>query len=104
MNAAQRMALQYVLLFGATGVSLPFAGLWLRAHGLSGAQIGVVLAAPMLARIITGPLLAALLLGIADVAGKYYIPKLGAFIIYSLMIVILVWRPQGLFVRKGGKA
>ncbi|HCX81260.1 MAG: ABC transporter permease [Curvibacter sp. RIFCSPHIGHO2_12_FULL_63_18] len=53
---------------------------------------------------ITGPLLAALLLGIADVAGKYYIPKLGAFIVYSLMIVILVWRPQGLFVRKGGKA
>jgi branched-chain amino acid transport system permease protein len=57
---------------------------------------------------ITGPLLAALLLGIADVAGKYYIPKLGAFIVYSLMIVILVWRPQGLFalggVRRGGKA
>ncbi len=52
---------------------------------------------------ITGPLLAALLLGIADVAGKYYIPKMGAFIVYGLMIVILVWRPQGLFVRKGGK-
>jgi branched-chain amino acid transport system permease protein len=52
---------------------------------------------------ITGPLLAALLLGIADVAGKYYIPKLGAFIVYALMIAILVWRPQGLFVRKGGK-
>jgi branched-chain amino acid transport system permease protein len=52
---------------------------------------------------ITGPLLAALLLGIADVAGKYYIPKLGAFIVYSLMIVILIWRPQGLFVRQGGK-
>ena len=53
---------------------------------------------------ITGPLLAAILLGIADVAGKYYIPKLGAFIVYSLMIAILVWRPQGLFVRQGGKA
>jgi branched-chain amino acid transport system permease protein len=52
---------------------------------------------------ITGPLLAALLLGVADVAGKYYIPKLGAFIVYSLMIVILIWRPQGLFVRQGGK-
>jgi branched-chain amino acid transport system permease protein len=50
---------------------------------------------------ISGPLLAALLLGIADVAGKYYIPKLGAFIVYTLMIVILVWRPQGLFVRQG---
>jgi len=53
---------------------------------------------------ITGPLLAALLLGIADVAGKYYVPSFGAFIVYGLMIVILIWRPQGLFVRKGGKA
>lgn len=53
---------------------------------------------------ITGPLLAALLLGIADVAGKYYIPKMGAFIVYSLMIVILLWRPNGLFIRQGGKA
>jgi branched-chain amino acid transport system permease protein len=52
---------------------------------------------------ITGPLLAALLLGIADVAGKYYIPKLGAFIVYTLMIALLMWRPQGMFVRQGGK-
>jgi branched-chain amino acid transport system permease protein len=52
---------------------------------------------------ITGPLLAALLLGIADVAGKYYIPSFGAFVVYGVMIVILVWRPQGLFVRKGVK-
>ncbi len=51
---------------------------------------------------ITGPLLAALLLGIADVAGKYYLPKLGAFIVYTLMIVILMIRPQGLFARGGG--
>ena len=48
---------------------------------------------------ITGPLAAALLLGIADVAGKYYIPKMGAFIVFLLMIVILLWRPQGLFSR-----
>ena len=58
MTAAQRMALQYVLLFGATGVSLPFAGLWMRSEGLSGAEIGALLAAPMLARVFTGPLLA----------------------------------------------
>jgi branched-chain amino acid transport system permease protein len=51
---------------------------------------------------ITGPLLAALLLGIADVAGKYYVPKLGAFIVYTLMIVVLMIRPQGLFARAGG--
>jgi branched-chain amino acid transport system permease protein len=48
---------------------------------------------------ITGPFLAALLLGIADVAGKYYIPEFGAFVIYTVMIVVLIWRPQGLFGR-----
>ncbi len=48
---------------------------------------------------ITGPFLASLLLGIADVAGKYYVPSLGSFVIYTLMIVVLVVRPQGLFVR-----
>ncbi|HEU4519936.1 MAG TPA: branched-chain amino acid ABC transporter permease [Microvirga sp.] len=48
---------------------------------------------------ITGPFLASLMLGIADVAGKYYVPSLGAFVIYTLMIVVLVLRPQGLFAR-----
>ena len=46
---------------------------------------------------ITGPFLASLLLGIADVAGKYYAPKLGPFVIYTIMIAILIWRPNGLF-------
>ncbi len=50
---------------------------------------------------ITGPLLASLLLGVADVVGKYYVPNLGAFIIYCLMIAILMVRPQGLFARGG---
>ena len=49
---------------------------------------------------ITGPLAAALLLGVADVMGKYYLPRLGAFIVYVLMIAILLWRPQGLFSRE----
>lgn len=52
---------------------------------------------------ITGPLVAALVLGIADVFGKYYVPKLGAFVVYVLMIAILLWRPQGLFSRGSGK-
>ncbi|WP_312148198.1 MFS transporter [Brevundimonas sp.] len=58
MKSAPRMALQYVLLFGASGVTLPFAGLWFREQGLSGAQIGALLAIPMLGRLATGPLLA----------------------------------------------
>ncbi|MGM4911584.1 branched-chain amino acid ABC transporter permease [Rhizobium sp. 768_B6_N1_8] len=52
---------------------------------------------------ITGPFIAALLLGIADVAGKYYVPQLGAFIIYAVMILVLILRPHGLFSREGGR-
>jgi branched-chain amino acid transport system permease protein len=52
---------------------------------------------------ITGPFLASLLLGIADVAGKYYVPKLGAFVIYTVMIVILIWKPNGLFGRTAAR-
>jgi branched-chain amino acid transport system permease protein len=48
---------------------------------------------------ITGPFFASIVLGIADVAGKYYVPTLGAFVIYTIMIVVLIWRPQGLFGR-----
>jgi branched-chain amino acid transport system permease protein len=48
---------------------------------------------------LTGPLAAAILLGIGDVAGKYYVPKLGAFAIYAIMIGMLVWRPRGLVAR-----
>jgi len=48
---------------------------------------------------IMGPFLASLLLGIADVTGKYYIPQFGAFVIYTVMLVVLIWRPQGLFGR-----
>jgi len=51
----------------------------------------------------TGPFLAAILLGVADVAGKYYFPSVGAFIIYTLVIVLLVWRPNGLFAAASGR-
>src|SRR4051812_34569537 len=48
---------------------------------------------------IAGAFLASLLLGIADVAGKYYLPQLGAFVIYCVMVGGLIWRPPGLFGR-----
>lgn len=46
-----------------------------------------------------GPLVASLLLGLADVLGKYFVPSLGSFVVYAFMIVVLVFRPQGLFAR-----
>jgi branched-chain amino acid transport system permease protein len=48
---------------------------------------------------LTGPFLAALLLGIADTACKYLLPEFGAFFIFVAMVVILLWRPQGLLGR-----
>jgi len=49
---------------------------------------------------IKGPLLAALILGVFDVAGKYYVPEVGAFVIYALMVVLLIVFPAGLVRRK----
>lgn len=49
---------------------------------------------------LTGPFLAAMLLGIADVAGKYYAPSIGTFTIYVLMIATLLVRPNGLLARR----
>ena len=48
---------------------------------------------------ITGPFFAAMLIGVADVVGKYLVPEVGAFIIYALMVVLLITRPHGLFAR-----
>jgi branched-chain amino acid transport system permease protein len=49
---------------------------------------------------IKGPLVAALLLGVLDVAGKYYVPQIGAFVIYAAMVVLLLAFPAGLFGRR----
>ena len=49
---------------------------------------------------IKGSLIAALLLGVFDVGGKYYVPEVGAFIIYAVMVSLLLWRPAGLFGRR----
>jgi branched-chain amino acid transport system permease protein len=52
---------------------------------------------------IKGSLIASLILGICDVAGKYYVPQVGAFVIYAVMVAILIFRPQGLFGRTAAK-
>src|SRR3989442_790202 len=49
---------------------------------------------------IGGSFAAAGLLGISDMAGKYYVPQLGAFLIYLVMVGLLMWRPAGLFGRR----
>jgi branched-chain amino acid transport system permease protein len=50
---------------------------------------------------IVGALLGALLLGVLDAVGKYYLPSIGAFVIYAVMVATLLIRPQGLFAKGG---
>ncbi len=51
---------------------------------------------------LSGPFVAALVIGVADMLGKYYVPQVGGFLIYLLMVVMLLWRPQGLLARQTG--
>jgi len=49
---------------------------------------------------IKGSLVAAVLLGVVDVAGKYYVPQIGSFIIYAAMVALLIVFPAGLYGRR----
>jgi branched-chain amino acid transport system permease protein len=49
---------------------------------------------------IGGSFAAAMLLGISDMAGKYYFPAIGSFMIYLVMIGLLMWRPAGIFGKR----
>ncbi len=49
---------------------------------------------------IKGGLVAAMVLGICDVAGKYYVPQVGSFIIYFLMVALMIAFPAGLYGRR----
>ena len=51
---------------------------------------------------IKGTLVAALVLGVIDNAGKYLWPEGGAFIIYAVTILILLSKPEGLFGKSSG--
>ncbi len=47
-----------------------------------------------------GAFAAAVLLGVSDTAGKYYMPQVSAFLIYVIVVALLMWRPLGLFGKR----
>jgi len=49
---------------------------------------------------VTGVFYAALLIGVLDFTLKKYVPSGGTAFIYALTILLLLWRPQGLFGTK----
>lgn len=50
---------------------------------------------------VTGVFFAALLIGVLDFVLKIYFPKGGTLFIYALTLILLLWRPQGLFGKRG---
>ena len=58
MPLTVRLGLYYGAIFVGTGASSPYLPVWFAHHGLSGAQIGLILSLPGLARAVTAPLLA----------------------------------------------
>ena len=58
MSTTLRLGLFYSAIFVGTGASSPYIPVWFAHQGLNGAQIGLILSAPMLARALTAPLLA----------------------------------------------
>ncbi|MEO7156414.1 MAG: branched-chain amino acid ABC transporter permease [Vicinamibacterales bacterium] len=48
---------------------------------------------------ISGALIAALLIGLADTFGKVLLPQAAGVTVYVLMALVLLWRPEGLFRR-----
>ena len=49
---------------------------------------------------VSGVFYAAILIGVLDFALKLYVPKGGTMFIFALTILLLLWRPQGLFGKK----
>lgn len=108
---AQAMGMNVPLLFSATF-----------ALGCGLAALGGILAAPMLPMEPMWPLkylvlvlvivalsghgqvgasvVVAVLVGLVETAGRYFFPQFGAFFIYLLLIGLMVWRPDGLLVKR----
>lgn len=85
MPRAIQLGLFYCAVFVGTGVSLPYMPIWFEAHGLTGAQIGLILSAPMLVRIFITTALAVWADGFALRRTPIMLFGLGAGAFYGLI-------------------
>lgn len=58
MSMPVRLGLFYAAIFIGSGASSPYMPVWFHHRGLNGAQIGLILSAPLLARALTAPAIA----------------------------------------------
>lgn len=48
---------------------------------------------------VKGAFVGAMVIGLADTFGKVLLPEVASMVIYAVMALVLIWRPQGLFGR-----
>lgn len=122
IGAKLRAAVDNPSMAQAMGINVPMLFSATFALGCGLAALGGVLAAPILPMEPMWPLKylvlvlvivalaghgqirasvgVAMIVGIVETAGRYLFPEAGAFFIYFLLIVLMVWRQDGLFVRR----
>lgn len=49
---------------------------------------------------VTASVAVAVIVGLVETAGRYLFPQFGGFFIYLLLITLMIWRPDGLLVRR----
>ncbi len=119
LGARLRAAVDNRSMAQATGINVPRLFSFTFAVGSGLAALGGAIGAPMLplepiypfkylvlvlvvvalsgfgnVRAVVG---VSIIVGIVDTAGRFFLPDYGAFIIYVLLIVLMIWRRQGLF-------
>jgi branched-chain amino acid transport system permease protein len=122
IGAKLRAAVDNPSMAQAMGINVPMLFSATFALGCGLAALGGVLAAPILPMEPMWPLKylvlvlvivalaghgqirasvgVAMIVGVVETAGRYLFPEAGAFFIYLLLIVLMVWRQDGLFVRR----
>jgi PPP family 3-phenylpropionic acid transporter len=88
------VGLVFCAMFGATGVLLPFLPAWLQQErGLSGLQVGAIIAVAQLARIVVSPPLGAWADGFADRRTPILVFTSGALLAYAVYFNVLGFAP-----------
>jgi PPP family 3-phenylpropionic acid transporter len=85
MSLPVRLGLYYSAIFIGTGAASPYMPVWFAHHGLSGAQIGMILSAPMLARLVTAPVIAMWADGFRLRRTPLFILSVAVAVLYSLL-------------------
>lgn len=103
VSEMQRFSLFYAIVFGSIGAIMPFAAVWMDSVGISTAMIGIIVAAPALAMLLTTIALGRWAdslrdrrLAIISCNGVILLVQLVLFFKTDSTVVLLVWLISGI--------